>query len=324
MSVLFFDGFDFNNLPSTRWNINAPGRSTSPVRTGSHSATGNAVRDIGQNLGSVIIGCAFNKPSAGGLIRLMDGDLEQLTLRVTPGLAIEARRGNASGAVLGASANGIFPLNAWNYIEVKAVIHNSTGAIIVRLNGVPVLTLNGIDAQNTANPFVTRYALDPTSFLDDHYLADLTGSAPNNDFLGDIRVETLYPNAAGDEADFVPLVGANFQNVDDVGLPDGDASYNSSANVGDRDLYNLQNPATLSGTVHAVQTHVVARKTDSGVREIATVNKSGSTVTVGPAHTLGLSYLQYDGPIYEANPDTGIAFTLPEVQSLQAGVETIS
>jgi hypothetical protein len=322
MAVLFFDGFDFNNLSSIRWNINAPARNTGTVRTGTHSATGGPTRDIGSNLATVIVGAAFNKPSVGGLIRVNDGATEQLTIQVTAANAIEVRRGGAAGTILGTSANGIFPLNAWNYVEVKATINNSTGSIVVRLNGVTVLTITGVDSQNTANAFVNRYSLDGTSFIDDHYLADTTGSAPNNDFLGDIRVDVIYPNAAGDETDYTPLSGSNFQMVDDPGTPDGDTTYNESTTATDRDLFNLQSPATPSGIVYAVQTYIVARKTDAGAREVSTVVKSGSTVDVGPTNTLSTSYVQYDGDIHQLNPDTAAAWTMSEVQALQAGYET--
>jgi hypothetical protein len=322
--ILFIDGFDYNTLASNRWNINAPARSTGTVRTGTHSATGGPTRDIGQNLATVIVGAAFNKPSSGGLIRLYDGATEQLTVQVTAGLAIEVRRGNSAGTILGTSAAAIFPLNAWNYIEVKANIHNSTGSIVVRLNGVIVLTITGVDSQNTANAFANRYSLDGTSFIDDHYLADTTGPAPNNDFLGDIRVEAIYSNAAGDDTDYTPSAGSNFQNVDDAGTADGDTTYNSSTTPGDQDLFNLQSPTTASGIVCCVQPHIIARKTDSGAREIATVIKSGATEDVGPTHTLSTSYVQYDGEIYALNPDTGNAFTIAEVAALQAGYRTIT
>jgi hypothetical protein len=324
--ILFLESFDYNAPAATRWNISLPGRSTGTVRTGTHSGTGNTARDIGSNLATVIVGNAFNKPSSGGLIRLFDGATEQLTVQVTAGLAIEVRRGNASGTILATSANGIFPLNAWNYVELKATINNSTGAFEVRLNGVPVpgLTLTGQDTQNTANAFTNRYSLDGTSFHDDHYLADTTGSAPGNDFLGDIRVETLYPNAAGDDTDYTPSAGSNFQNVDDAGTADGDTTYNQSTTPGDQDLFNLQSLATVSGIVYAVQPLVIARKTDSGAREIATVIKSGATEDVGPTHTLSTSYVQYDGEIHALNPDTGNGFTIAEVAALQAGYRTIT
>lgn len=90
-----------------------------------------------------------------------------------------------------------------------------------------------------------------TWYVDDVYLLDGVpadtgvqgpdGLLYNNDFLGDVHVEALYPTAAGrtqttDNTPWTPSAGANWQNVDDH-PPDEDVTYNSAEAAGQRDTY---------------------------------------------------------------------------------------
>ena len=65
----------------------------------------------------------------------------------------------------------------------------------------------------------------PTWDVDDLYVLDGTASTPaNNDFLGDVRVEGLDPNAAGSNAAWTPSAGANYACVNET-PPTDDTSY---------------------------------------------------------------------------------------------------
>ena len=66
------------------------------------------------------------------------------------------------------------------------------------------------------------------------------------------------------------------------------------------------------------------RKTDAGAREAAIIHKSGSTETEESSVALGTSYVNYQSSIRETNPDTGNAWTISDVNALQAGIEVKS
>lgn len=325
MAIKLIAGFDYDSIDTNVWNVSQGGRNAN-ARTGPFSAQATTIgfiRDIGVNMTTFIIGFGIFKTDADFFLLCRDGGSDQLTfLRKSDG-AIEVRRGGGGGAILGTSAPGVFPASAWTYIEVKVTVDDSAGAVDVQVNGTNVLSLTGLDNQQTGNNYITRYGL-ATGLYDDHYLADTSGPAPGNDFLGDVKVETLYPNAAGDSADFTPSAGSNYQNVDEPQTNDGDTTYNESSTTGDIDLFNLDSLVTTSGTVFAVQQHMAARKTDGVVREVRHKLKSGSTTVDGATVGLGTSYQQFHGDIEELDPDTAAAWTISGVNALQIGYENIT
>ena len=57
----------------------------------------------------------------------------------------------------------------------------------------------------------------------------------NNDFLGDIRVDAIHPNGAGNYTQLTPSAGSNYECVDETNMDDSD--YVEGANAGDKDSY---------------------------------------------------------------------------------------
>ena len=104
----------------------------------------------------------------------------------------------------------------------------------------------GVDTQNGGVAQIDNIELhgasSPDPVFDDIYVLDDAGS-DNTDFLGDCRVETIFPDADGNENDFTasPAV-SNYLNVDDGGSPDDDTTYNWSATATDRELYAFRGP----------------------------------------------------------------------------------
>jgi len=224
--------------------------------------------------------------------------------------------GETSGAGL---VNGV-----WAYIEAKFTINNSSGSVIIRVNENIVLSLSGIDTQDSANAYFNMFRLGGIysgySYLDDMYMCDLTGSK-NNDFLGDVRVDTLRPNAAGTYTDFTPSAGANYQNVDETCGPDNDTTYNEGANVGDQDSYQMPDlPAPAGTTIYGVKTQATVRKTDAGVMKCKVLTRAGTTDDLGAELTLSDTYLT-PFEIYEDNPDDSAAWEDADVNSMEPGVE---
>lgn len=184
----------------------------------------------------------------------------------------------------------------------------------------------GQDLKNTANATansVTFHGAVSATQLDDFYVCDGTGSA-NLDFLGDCRVITVLPNAAGDKSEMT-LTGTgltqHYQAVND-NPPDGDTTYVSSSTLNQIDLFHFAD-VSIAGTVRGVQISLLARKDDAGTRTMASVVKSAGTEYVGSSFSLGTGY-QYFSDVRETDPATGAAWTVGNFNSAQAGVKLVS
>ena len=104
--------------------------------------------------------------------------------------------------------------------------------------------------------------------FDDLYVCDSAGST-NNGFLGDCRIDTIYPSGAGNYTQFTPSTGSNYTCVDETAPNTTD--YVDGATVGDRDSYALGNLSALSSqTVYGVQVNAAILKDDAGSKSAAT------------------------------------------------------
>ena len=121
---------------------------------------------------------------------------------------------NAAGTLVAAPV-AAFNSGVWQYLELKAVVAGGSGSVTFRANGVIDANVNAVTANlgstavGQAQWIVTlnQSGAFYTSTVDDVYLLDSTGSAPRNTFLGDSRVETLYPVADGAHTDWTPDTG---------------------------------------------------------------------------------------------------------------------
>jgi hypothetical protein len=249
---------------------------------------------------------SYTAPAAGHVLGLRDGTTSHLTVRVLSDGAIEVRRGLVGGTVLGTSAAGAVPGTTWCYVECKYVIDDTNGGVWLRVNGTDVLRLGAyavspttLDTRNAASAQVTNYQLGAATqngfvtAFDNCYWCDLTGPAPFNDFLGDVRVLELLPDGAGDSTQFTPNTGTNHAANDETPGHDGDTTYVASDTGGHRDTYTLTNPSTGSEIVAAVKTVVVARKSEAGDRALTIGVKSGSATDLGSVGNLTDSYAEY-------------------------------
>jgi len=320
MALLYVNGFDHSarQVSSQEWNINSGSRGT-PGRTGTHFGGNDLARSIGSNLATAVFGSGFLKSSPGGLFQVRDSGSVQLSFESTLTGALEVKRGD--GTSLGITAGGLFFHNLWNYVEFKCTINNSTGSIALQINGVPALSVTGIDTQNTGNAFINQYAFTGVG-CDDHYLCDTTGSV-NNDFLGDVKIETLYVTGAGNSTQWTPLTGSNFQNVDEQQDDDGDTTYNSSSTSGNKDTFATGNLITTSGTVYGSKVNIIARKDDAGTREVRTVVRSSSTEATGASRALTTSYILY-GDIFELDPNTSALWTVSGINAMEIGYDLVT
>lgn len=341
MTLLFADSFDHYNTSQLgrKWDdvhntvaINAGvGRNSSPglQTTSSGGTNGWVTKSLSVSAATLIVGAAFNFSASVATQRfvwLTDGTVGptvQFMLQRNADGSINAYRGD-SGTLLGTTAPGVLSSTAVHYyVELKVLIHPSAGTVDLRVNGASVLSLTGQNTRQSANSFATQVSFgnrDTTGIsvnVDDVYICDNSGST-NNTFLGDVRVECLFPNGAGSTTNFAPSAGSNYQCVDDNPAND-DTDYVSSSTVTDRDLYAMASLSSTSGAVKAVCVTTTDRKDDSGTRTHAHVVKSGASVSVGTAFAPTTAYAIHQ-TVFESKPGGG-AWTISDVNGAEAGLE---
>lgn len=332
MSLLFIDSFDHYNSSADmalKWDV----ANILDFQTG---RTGNAVRWYAtrycylniDNKQTLIVGFAF-KPVAtplqvGDICRFYESSTEQLALGLNVDGSIYLDRGATN---LATSSAGLVTTTVWSYFELKVTIDNSSGAYEFRQNENTIFSDSSVDTQESANAYVDSFRFLGGNYterwIDDLYICDDSGST-NNDFLGDVKVEVIRPTGAGNQTDFTPSTGSNWENVDDT-YPDEDTTYNYHAPQGlpGTDLFQMADLTTISGSIFGIQPIIFTRKDDAGSADLYSVIRTNSTDYVGSGISLGDSYV-YHTDILEENPNTATAWTVTDINNIEGGYRRTS
>lgn len=341
MTLLFVDGFDhYATADITKKWSTLNGAPTINASGGRRSSGGLSLTAVSQYLtrsfaanASWVIGFAIRltslPPSAVcPLLQLLDAGTLQCDLRVNIDGTLSVTR-NGTAVTGGTSANALSTGTDY-YIELKVTIADSIGAssCVVKVNNVAWLTVaTGQDLKNTANASASQVRIGNTSVsanshcvavIDDVYVCDSAGST-NNDFLGDVRVDTLYPTSDGNYSQFTCSTGTTHYALVDETTPNT-TDYNDGSTVGHRDSYGMGNLAALtSQTVYGVQVNAAILKDDAGAKSASTMVRSGSTNGDGASAALGTSQV-YVSQVYEQDPAATAAWTETTVNAMEAGV----
>ncbi|MEM3713464.1 MAG: hypothetical protein QXF82_00790 [Nitrososphaeria archaeon] len=340
MAILFADGFDhyaLSDLGKKYDVVNAiADLSTAYGRFGSQgikfTSTGQyLIKNLPASKSILVVGAAIylpNLPPATGLpiFQFADNGNRQDYLRINPEGSIELMRGayGNSGTSVAKSLPGIIRAQTWQYIECMIVINSITGSVEVHVNEQTVMKAIGINTQTTANAYVTQVQIgyvDVVSYAITWYCDDLLIDDAN--FHGDIRIETVLPNAAGNYAQWTPVgATANYACVNET-PPNGDTTYISSSTVGAIDSFQKPAIPTNAGSIMGVIVNMCARKDDANIRQIAALTRQNLTDYVGNTITIGDSYIYYQ-QIWETNPATTTAWTISAVNGAEMGVKVIA
>lgn len=237
----------------------------------------------------------------------------------------------ASGTQLGVGAP-VVANSAWHYFEVQATIADSGGRCTVRVDGVVVIDYTG-DTRNagtSTNIDAIRLAAGQTNTntqsWDDFYVLNGTDDTavtgrPDNDFLGDVRVESLLPNGDGAVSAWTPSTGTSHSGVVDE-APPNTSDWLSAATLGAQDLWTLSDLSAPTVQVYGMRPSFYASKTDAGATGLkGVIRESGGTVTVDSTATpLTTTYLPVSATMRKTKPAGG-AWSVADVNGLQIGVE---
>lgn len=336
--LLFCDSFDHYATTSQKWTASqrqginaAQGRNLAAGYTESNGVAGTGgslTKTIPTAVDTLIAGGAI-KCTGFALFRWLfqESGVVHVAITINGSGFIEVRRG--AGGTLLATGTTVLVVSTYYHLEVRCKVNDTTGYVEVRLNGVVEATFTG-DTRNAGTTGLLNQFAQSTpyggaagngfSYLDDFVLMNALGTE-NNDFLGDCRVEALYPNGNGNSS---MLVGSDGDSTDNYALvdenpPNSDTDYVQSSTVGDKDTYGYSDISSTIGVVHGVQILPFARKTDAGSRSIASIARSGSIEDVGADKPLTTVYAYYP-EIVEHDPATSAAWTIAAVNAAEFGV----
>jgi hypothetical protein len=286
---------------------------------------------------TVIVGAAVSLSASvgnGAVIGFVNANVGQVYCYIGAGaLKVFVGDPTITSVQLGNTVNNAVASLGWAYVEIKAVVAaGPSGSVTVQINGSTVFNQSGLNTSNDGTTGVTGILLGTanvsqtssgfTSYFDDVYASDTSGNAPYNTFLGPVRVVTQFPIANGSIINFTGLAHhPNWQNVSEADM-DSDATYNSSNQTGNIDIFSAGTlPGSASG-VYAVKVTAVGRIDDSGIRTVQTILESGTAIAVGHNVNLVGSY-QYFSDMYTLDPNTGGAWTPSGVNLSQFGYKIV-
>jgi hypothetical protein len=267
-----------------------------------------------------------NAPMAFNFLECADGSTPQIGLgyAVANPMSIRVYRGTTEIA-----SGGALPTSGWKCLEARFVIHPTTGVVQVWLDGVLVINFTGNTRSSSANQITalavglrkiingaTGGAVTDYMQFDDLAVNDTTG-ARNAGQIGQGGIVALRPTADTADADFTPSSGSDHYALVDETQADGDTTYLSAVNSGDRDIFELANPAT--GAVDALMAVCVTRVASGAGRGLAPTLRSGATTAVG---SVGYATNTYTAQtqLWESDPNTSAAWTATALNSLQIGI----
>jgi hypothetical protein len=341
MSLLFTEGFelyDASNPPTHmngKWTIY---RSYGVNRQtgnffgygiglgGQWSGTEDWIRTVPVTAGDTfIVGFYIRRAvsnAQGVFFRAYDGSNLQLEFRFN-GTAIEVYRGvTLAHTFSGALDHGTD--TRWHHIQIKMTI-GDTGSVGLIVNGGAEASSGAIDTDQMGTAQADRFEFASSNsgyaslcwIVDHFWVCDDAGSA-NNDYLGQLIIEGIRPNGAGDSTEWTPSAGANYECVDDT----SEVDYNDSGTTGDLDLYAMSNLSEVASSIKGVSTTAWFKNTGSGTPSITLKCKSGSSTADGDTEEVGSTgSFEAHHHIFEVDPATSSAWMPAAVNSVQLGAE---
>lgn len=325
MSLVLIDGFEDRSSWTTP-NAVVTGRNGSAAEC-TFGSNWDFTIPAALESATLVIGFAFKTSSLGAgnflTLRSDAGATLHIALSLAADGSLQLLRGTTP---LLTTANGVIgAIGTWYYVELSAKLSDTVGALILRVNGIVVASGNNIDTKNAGTKtvfdfvrFTRTLVVGQTNNMDDLYL--LNGAADS--FLGDVLVETLYPNGDGNANAWLGTDGNSVQNyllVDDPPPTIDTTDYVAATTVGLQDMYQMTNLVRTTGVVLGVCHVAYALKSDTGTKSVFLVNRrSADNKSAALPLPTAFGSVHY---CLSIDPETGAGFTITNVNALQSGIE---
>lgn len=350
MTRLFSIGFEFNDLLEVSQIVGtSPTIITSPTHSGSYAVSSLSSQTLRWNLPSpltefyvrlyvnytVITSDAtlfvWNNSNDG----VGNGNQGNIAFSNTSGKVFKAFVTDVTGvSSLVGTGSVVISAETWYRIEIYVKIATVGGRIIVRVatgEGPPTtdidFTGNTLQYQpgtliNSNNLQIGGNSTDIPRF-DDIAINDINGITDNS-WPGPEGFFALIPNGAGALTQITNVVGAatHWQAVDED-PPNGltDYIWGDDIDLNNVDLYDLTNFTPGNGGIQRV---IVDSRMASDVAggTIQLALRTQSTNYFSGTKTLTTSFIRYINE-YLTNPNTGVAWTVADLQALQVGEKIV-
>jgi hypothetical protein len=253
----------------------------------------------------------------------------QAVIMVSSTGQVVLRRGTNTGPIIATSAPCVYD-GAYQHFEAKLALGDSDGACEVRINGVTVLNISGVDTKAAGDEIGQVqvgcdnqgvFGFPAYMLVDDIFAWDDTGSGSEvNDFVGDKKAYTRLPDGDTPTADWIPSSGSlQYPMLDNV--PPLDASeYLQADDAGEETQVTVA--AFPSEIVAITGVYVVTRlfKTDAGAANAQVSVVSGASVEPGTDRALSTAPVWY-GDVFETDPATGAPWLLADLNDAELLLE---
>lgn len=204
--------------------------------------------------------------------------------------------------------------------DIHARIADSGGIFEWYINSVLASSFSG-DTNLFAGSTVSKIAFGGTfsgtnfsSLLSQVIVADVDTRA--------MKLATIRPNANGTTGDWT----GTYADVDEVGSW-SDADYISSGTANQVELFGMSNLSAQAQTLDPIAFVMTARgrKGASGPQNVqAAVRTGGTDYFSGNMTGVTTSFGNFGQIKWEVNPQTGVAWTVSEIQAIEAGFKSIT
>jgi hypothetical protein len=301
MALVYAESFDWQpsmvlNRPGTSWAVNSWGWSAGRINGRAFYCSVGSNR---QYFWRHPLGAAYSQGVMAGSFKFPNAQPSNRILIQVQNLATGAYmvgvQANSDGSlsmvrdttVLATSVAGIVAVTAWHRIEVGFTIHDTTGSYELRLDGVTRLTATNVDTKPGADTTIdTLYTFHPH----DTYWDDVVFCSSSTEFLGDLHIESLPPNADTSLSGWTRSTGStNYGVVDEIQV--NTADYVTAATAPATDRYALPATVDAPAVVHGVQVVHQVLKDNTGPCTVRTNLVQSGTVANGTTNACNVSPL---------------------------------
>lgn len=350
MTLLFMDSFDHYTIPgdvSKKYesvNISAM-TSLNPARTNIGVRFGGGqcylAKTVGQITGYLMCGFGYfgaTGIAAQSIVSFNDRLYPCISIfrNADSTVSIYRRSGTSAKALLGTGVPALLSLNAWHYVEVKAIKSTAAGEVYVYVDGVEAIHLTAVntDGASDQGPY-TAVCLGGEAALnnyggtnvpgnkdyDDFYILDDTGG-DNNDLLGTCNIYCIYPNADTAPNEWTPSAGVDHFAMVDEHDHDDDTTHLEVTDADAAEVFGLEDSPVAIGSVAGIQVNTSVRKSSPGGATYKHQLRQGSTTAEG--EEVGFpsgSVYAYNSEPFDKDPTDNVDWTFARVNSLEAGVK---
>ena len=277
------------------------------------------------------VGFGYKQDGMGGMgdaCQIRDASASQIQIDVVVGTAGEiwVFRGASQVNLIGVTRGANLRPGVWAYIEIQTTINNTTGTVIIRVNGNTVLNLTGQNTRGNSNNFASsvRFTGNATggsnSYFDDIYICDGSGSN-NTTFLGPQKVVAILPSADNGSQQWSTSSGSTHFSLVNENPPDDSTTYVQDTVSGHVDLWDYANTPSTIANIKGVQVNTVFEDTDATAFSLVERCVSGATTSDASSVAGTNGTFKVAAFVLETDPNTSALWTQSNLDAAQFGVK---